>query len=128
MQLSSTAAQQHSTPWLARAIFASSTQLTCEPPCCCAVQVVDLDNFALLVACSQPVMPPTPPDNYQPPNVSQAQLDEAANWAASQPPKAIASDGSGLSSRPGAPYKLWLDFLGSSITNTGGGQQGHRLM
>ncbi|WIA11308.1 hypothetical protein OEZ85_011431 [Tetradesmus obliquus] len=38
--------------------------------------------------------------------------------AASDGPARINPDGTGMSSRPGASYKLWLDFNGSVITGT----------
>lgn len=43
--------------------------------------------------------------------------------AASDGPARINPDGTGMSSRPGARYKLWLDFNGSVITGTGERQQ-----
>jgi hypothetical protein len=91
------------------AVQQSTTYFGCSQPA--PAQVVDVTNLALQYACAPPG------------NATQQQLDDAANWAASQPPRAINTNGTGLSSRPGSPNKLWLDFLGSSITGTGVWQQ-----
>jgi hypothetical protein len=77
-----------------------------------AVQTVDLDTLALVVQCP---IPPVQATNQE--------LNEAEGLARNGPQSAVASDGSGLSSRPGAPYRLWLDFAGSTITGSGATQQ-----
>ncbi|WIA31373.1 hypothetical protein OEZ86_002272 [Tetradesmus obliquus] len=66
-----------------------------------------MDDMTLSVACGSPVA-----------NATQVELLAAYDYAANLPPAAIATDGTGLSSRPNARYKLWLDFKGSTITGT----------
>jgi hypothetical protein len=77
-----------------------------------ATQIVDLDSFALAVECPIPAV-----------NATDKELADAERLAKNGPLAAVASDGSGLSSRPGAPNTLWLDFAGSTITGTGIVQQ-----
>jgi hypothetical protein len=68
------------------------------------MQVMDLDSLALSVQC--PIATAT-----------QQELN-AGKLASEGPPRAPNSDGTGLSSRPGSPFKVWLDFNGSVITGT----------
>lgn len=75
-----------------------------------------MDDMTLSVACGSPVA-----------NATQEELQAAYTYAFNLPPAAIATDGTGLSSRPNARYKLWLDFKGSTITGTSERQRQHAL-
>jgi hypothetical protein len=81
-----------------------------------ALQIIDLDAFGVAIGCSALAVMATPD-----------QLAEAAA-ASAGPPRAPNSDGSGLSSRPNAPFKLWLDFLGSYTDPSSRKRQKHLVL
>lgn len=78
----------------------------------CVMQGVDTTNDALLYQCKTLASTVTSEQLA----ATQTGTAAAANVSASS----IDAAAFAFTSRPGAPYKLWLDFVGSVITGSGG--------